>query len=135
MSSIKTAEFGNALGARIRHARIAARLSQTALGDALGISFQQIQKYEIGKDRVSAEALARIAAEVDRPVAEFFEEGPQVVGLTVKAAREGVRVSVAIGHLEPEVRRRVLALVEALTAAATGGLAPVTEPAPEPLAA
>ena len=117
MSSLKTAEFSNAIGARIRHARIAARLSQTALGDALGVSFQQVQKYELGKDRVSAEALARIATVLEWPVAEFFANSPEVVQLPSRSVRERMQISDAISRLDPEVRRRVMALVEALAPA------------------
>jgi DNA-binding Xre family transcriptional regulator len=50
-----------AVGARVRHARELRRQSQTALGEAIGVSFQQVQKYERGVNRISASALVRIA--------------------------------------------------------------------------
>ena len=49
-------------------------LSQQALAEAAGVTFQQIQKYERGANRVSASMLARIAATLDVPVAEMFGE-------------------------------------------------------------
>jgi transcriptional regulator with XRE-family HTH domain len=51
-------------------------LSQGAVGDALGITFQQVQKYENGKNRVSATRLQHLAEILQVPVAFFFEGGP-----------------------------------------------------------
>lgn len=50
-----------AIGAKVRQIRMMRGMSQTALGDALGISFQQIQKYEIGANRIGASRLLGIA--------------------------------------------------------------------------
>lgn len=60
------------IGQRIRHARKLASLSQTQLGETLSISFQQIQKYESGKTRVSSSSLWEIAKRLDQPVIYFF---------------------------------------------------------------
>ncbi|WP_375651929.1 helix-turn-helix domain-containing protein [Bartonella sp. LB28NMGDW] len=60
------------IGKRIRHRRIAMRLSQKALGNYLGVSFQQIQKYEKGFNRVSAGCLLKIAQKLDVPVNFFY---------------------------------------------------------------
>lgn len=57
---------------RVRLARIEAGLSQTALGEALGVSFQQIQKYERGVNRISAGKLSKIAELMGRDIAFFF---------------------------------------------------------------
>jgi transcriptional regulator with XRE-family HTH domain len=64
-----------AVGARIRLLRKVRGLSQQALAEAAGVTFQQIQKYERGANRVSASMLSRIAAALDAPVAEMFGEG------------------------------------------------------------
>jgi transcriptional regulator with XRE-family HTH domain len=64
-----------AVGARIRLLRKVRGMSQQALAEAAGVTFQQIQKYERGANRVSASMLARIAAALDTPVAEMFGEG------------------------------------------------------------
>ncbi|THD78276.1 MAG: helix-turn-helix domain-containing protein [Phenylobacterium sp.] len=54
--------------------------SQQALADAAGVTFQQIQKYERGANRVSASMLARIAAALQSPVAELFGEASSSAG-------------------------------------------------------
>ncbi|WP_395670341.1 helix-turn-helix domain-containing protein [Phenylobacterium sp.] len=64
-----------AVGARIRLLRKVRGMSQQALAEAAGVTFQQIQKYERGANRVSASMLSRIAAALDAPVAEMFGEG------------------------------------------------------------
>jgi transcriptional regulator with XRE-family HTH domain len=63
-----------AVGARIRLLRKVRGLSQQALADAAGVTFQQIQKYERGSNRVSASMLSRIAGALKTPVAEMFGE-------------------------------------------------------------
>lgn len=64
------------IGARIRLRRTAIGLSQEKLGEALGITFQQIQKYEKGTNRVGGSRMAAIAECLSVPVAHFFEEAP-----------------------------------------------------------
>lgn len=61
------------VGKRIRHRRWLLGMTQQHLADAVGIKFQQIQKYETGMNRVSASRLWDIAATLDVPVAFFFE--------------------------------------------------------------
>lgn len=62
------------VGARVRLRRIALGISQERLGDALGLTFQQIQKYERGQNRIGAGRLYRIAQVLSAPV-EFFYQG------------------------------------------------------------
>ncbi|WP_375670365.1 helix-turn-helix domain-containing protein [Bartonella sp. PS7NMGDW] len=62
------------IGKRIRHRRIAMRLSQKALGNYLGVSFQQIQKYEKGFNRVSAGCLLKIAQKLEVPMNFFYAD-------------------------------------------------------------
>ena len=69
----QVAEWNNKIGARVRLARTKMGWSQTQLGDALGISFQQIQKYERGANRISCGTLIRIAQLLNEPVMTFFE--------------------------------------------------------------
>ncbi|WP_244423736.1 helix-turn-helix domain-containing protein [Rhizobium sp. CF122] len=61
------------LGKRIKKRRQQLRLSQTALGAAVGVSFQQIQKYERGANRVSSSTLYEIAHVLETPITYFFE--------------------------------------------------------------
>lgn len=61
------------VGTRIRGRRVGLRVSQTKLGQAIGVTFQQIQKYESGTNRVGASNLFRIARTLNVDVAFFFE--------------------------------------------------------------
>ncbi len=63
------------VGKNIRIFRTAKDISQTALGDAVGITFQQIQKYENGTNRVGSGRLAQIASVLDVPISRFFDGG------------------------------------------------------------
>lgn len=69
-------EIDKYVGQRIRAGRMVAGLSQEELGAALGVSFQQIQKYEKGNNRTSCGALVLIAAELQVPLIWFFEDAP-----------------------------------------------------------
>lgn len=62
-----------AVGQRIRAFRKEANLSQTALADQIGVTFQQLQKYENGSNRVAAGRLAYIAHALDVPITAFFD--------------------------------------------------------------
>lgn len=61
------------VGRQIRTARQAKGLNQGALGEILGISFQQVQKYESGENRISASRLWEIAKGLDTPISALFE--------------------------------------------------------------
>ena len=60
------------VGARIREERIAAGVTQSQLGDAIGVTFQQVQKYERGTNRVSASMIVRVATFLDVPLLSLF---------------------------------------------------------------
>jgi transcriptional regulator with XRE-family HTH domain len=64
-------------GSRVRMRRMMLGLSQEKLADGLGLTFQQIQKYEKGTNRISASRLQAISQILDAPVHFFFEGGPQ----------------------------------------------------------
>ncbi len=61
------------VGSRIRLRRRLLGLSQTKLGDAVGLTFQQIQKYEIGANRVAASRIYQLATALNVPVSFFFD--------------------------------------------------------------
>lgn len=61
------------LGHRIRLRRVEQKMSQAELGEALGVSFQQVQKYEKGVNRVGAARLQAIATALDVPVTFFYD--------------------------------------------------------------
>ena len=75
-----------AVGARIRLLRKLRGLSQQALAEAAGVTFQQIQKYERGANRVSASMLARIAGALDAPASELFVEAGLASGAVDEVA-------------------------------------------------
>ena len=63
------------IGQRLKERRHALGLSQARLGKAIGVSFQQVQKYERGKNRIAASTLYHIAHELGVPITWFFERG------------------------------------------------------------
>ena len=65
-----------AVGQRVRALRLERSLSQTALGDQLGVTFQQVQKYEKGVNRIGASRLQAIAGVFDVPISALFAESP-----------------------------------------------------------
>ena len=70
----KTNAVDAAVGARIRNLRLRNKLSQTDVGDQVGVTFQQIQKYENGRNRVSASRLSQLAKLFAVPITTFYSE-------------------------------------------------------------
>jgi transcriptional regulator with XRE-family HTH domain len=68
------------VGSRVRMRRMLVGMSQEKLGEALGITFQQIQKYEKGTNRIGASRLHQIARVLSVPVEFFYEGAPQIEG-------------------------------------------------------
>ncbi len=67
------------VGARLRVCRTLLGMSQTDLGDALGLTFQQVQKYEKGTNRISASRLYALSGTLDVPIEYFFSDMPTAV--------------------------------------------------------
>ncbi len=65
------------VGKRVRIRRKILSISQTKLGDAIGLTFQQIQKYERGANRIGASRLFELSEVLDVPVSYFFDDLPQ----------------------------------------------------------
>lgn len=101
-----------AIGARIRATRVAAGMTQRALGDAVGIAYQKLQKYELGQDRIAISTLQRIARALGLHPGELFDDPmPRAAAATLNATV--VRCSlelVEVAH-DPRVVRQMLALV------------------------
>ena len=68
------------VGSRVRMRRIMLGMSQEKLGEALGLTFQQVQKYEKGTNRIGASRLQQISHILQVPVAFFFEGAPAPLG-------------------------------------------------------
>ena len=101
------------VGTRVRQRRALLGMSQTTLGDAVDLTFQQIQKYEGGKNRISASRLVEFAKVLDVPVTHFFEEMPAnaLRGRSGKNVREeGTPFE---KEKDPLIRRETLELVRA----------------------
>lgn len=107
-------------------------MSQEKLGDTLGITFQQIQKYEKGLNRVGASRLQAIASIMGVPVSYFFEDAPGVPASGAPGfseerqagyvadflnSSEGIQLNRSFVKIaDPKVRRRILELVKSLAA-------------------
>lgn len=106
------------VGNRIRVRRIELNYSQGDLADALGVTFQQVQKYENGTNRVSASRLWDIAKELKGPTAYFFEgiddQSEESHATLDQLGKAGIKFAVMLNQLNPEQRRAILILVENL---------------------
>ena len=118
------------VGSRVRLRRTMLGMSQEKLGEALGITFQQIQKYEKGTNRVGASRLQNISTILNVPVSFFFEDAPgdsagaqsgmaeanssnYVVDFL--SSSEGLQLNRAFVKIsDPKVRRKLVDLVKAL---------------------
>ena len=111
----RTPEIEIAIGSRLRALRVAAGLSQAAIGEVIGVTYQQIQKYECGKDRVAASTLQMLAGALKVHPGSFFGgEMPSPVGdiPDVRTALKGAEGLQRISS--PEVRKRLIAFMNAL---------------------
>ncbi|MCR5876545.1 helix-turn-helix domain-containing protein [Phenylobacterium sp. J426] len=108
------------IGARIRVRRRALRLSQRRLGERVGVTFQQIQKYESGSQRLSVVRLLAIAGALDCSVGELLDlpgGGLEAVSVYEPATEEERVLCEAFTQIsDPRLRRTVLALVAQLAA-------------------
>ena len=116
------------VGSRIRIQRNLIGMSQEKLGELLGITFQQVQKYEKGTNRVGASRLQAISSILGVPVSFFFEVAPGQEGLAGGFAEEsaggvfgfvntaeGIQLNRAFVRIsDPKVRKRILDLIKAL---------------------
>lgn len=117
------------VGSRIRLRRMILGMSQEKLGEALGITFQQIQKYEKGTNRVGASRLQHIATIMTVPVSYFFEDAPgtptETAGfsehvsdnflVSALSTTEGLALNRAFVKItNAKIRRRIVDLVEAI---------------------
>lgn len=106
-----TTDLDRLIGSRIRQLRTAQRLSQEKLAELIGVTFQQIQKYERGVNRVSASTLYRIAQELRVPISDLLP-GEAGAGLDVSTLRTLVSL---VSDLNPAGRTLLINLARALT--------------------
>lgn len=105
------------VGQRIRARRMALGVSQEKLGAALGVTFQQVQKYEKGTNRVSASRLQQVGDVLGVPVSHFFPEpgstlSPEAAGdLAFLGTPEGARIAAAWPQLGRVAREAIMQIV------------------------
>ncbi len=125
------------VGRRVRLRRTLLGLSQGKLGEAIGLTFQQVQKYELGANRISASRLYALSHVLDVPVPYFFEDMPPEIsdkgGKPVPGLAEGIKKKTSADLLtkretlelvrayyrikDPNVRKRLYDLVKSLAGA------------------
>jgi transcriptional regulator with XRE-family HTH domain len=117
------------VGSRVRMRRMMLSMSQEKLGDALGLTFQQVQKYEKGTNRIGASRLQQISNILQVPVSFFFDGAPHVPGTgryegmgeapspayvsDFLASSDGLALTKAFTRIhDSKLRRRIVDLVE-----------------------
>jgi transcriptional regulator with XRE-family HTH domain len=118
------------VGSRVRMRRMMLGMSQEKLGDALALTFQQVQKYEKGTNRIGASRLQQISHILQVPVAFFFEGAPHLADGTMMseslesapsptyvsdflATSDGLSLTKAFMRIpDPKLRRRIVDLVQ-----------------------
>jgi transcriptional regulator with XRE-family HTH domain len=116
------------VGSRVRMRRMMLGMSQEKLGESLGITFQQIQKYEKGTNRIGASRLQHIATVLSVPVSFFFEDAPgspqEAAGMAESrpatyyteflSTSEGIQLNKAFVRIkDAKLRRRIIDMIRA----------------------
>lgn len=113
------------VGARVRMRRMLIGMSQEKLGESLGLTFQQVQKYEKGSNRIGASRLYQIGTVLGVPIDFFFEglerdgqadgAAPAHFDTELLSSAEGIQLNSAFFAIsDPRLRKRILDLVKAL---------------------
>ena len=101
------------VGARLRRRRTLLRMNQTKLGDAIGVTFQQVQKYERGANRISASRLFDLSRLFDVPIQFFFDDMPTAVAASSLAQGGGRAKMLPSYQPNPMTTRETMELVRA----------------------
>ena len=108
------------VGGRIRLRRTLMGMSQERLGDALGLTFQQVQKYERGVNRVGASRLFDLSRVLDVPISFFYDNMPEPLGVSGGSGMKPTRAvsgfaeqQASFGHDDTQNTRETLELVRA----------------------
>lgn len=113
------------IGTRIRMRRLEIAIGQADLGDAIGVSFQQIQKYEKGTNRVGSGQLQNIATALNCPVGFFYENAPGKRGggdtsemTAFMTSTDGIAIAQAFESLpfDSHIRRKVREVIVSIAA-------------------
>lgn len=102
------------VGSRVRLRRTLLGMSQEKLGEAIGLTFQQVQKYERGANRIGASRLYDLSRVLDVPVSFFFDDiKPETAAARIEGAAESAEQAAARHEPDPMMRRETLELVRA----------------------
>ena len=124
--STKVSEIDAAVGARVRTRRKLLGMSQMSLAERIGVTFQQLQKYEKGTNRIGSSRLVQIAAALGISPASLFGEGeagnpassrtPEMTAIEeMMGTAEGAALNRSFVKIaDPKVKRAIIALVKAL---------------------
>lgn len=131
MTRIARSEWDALVGSRLRERRLEVGLSQVALAKHLGITFQQVQKYETGHNRMTANRLAEAAKVLGVTVGYFFGEDPALAKADEVIALLGTPGAIgllrAFALVESGARKSVVNIVSALATASPPSAPPLTE--------
>lgn len=113
-------EVDRSIGERLKAARLRRQKTLSALADELGLTYQQVHKYESGRNRISASTLFKAAETLGIELSFFFSGCPQMrVGANPSYAADpssDAELQAALMRIEdPEVRARLMQLLEAIT--------------------
>jgi transcriptional regulator with XRE-family HTH domain len=125
------------VGSRVRMQRILMRMSQEKLGDALGLTFQQVQKYEKGLNRIGASRLQQISKTLNVPPSFFFEGAPATASVSPMpgfeeeassqfvvdflSTAEGLHLNKSFARIRnPKLRKRLIELIATLAEMESG---------------
>ena len=116
-----TGKYDLELGKRIRLRRVEMKISQSELADKLGVSFQQVQKYERGVNRVGASRLQKIATALDVPISFFYDaqtrDAKEVDSLLFVDSTFSLRLLRAYASVKNQkVQRQFVSLIESIAA-------------------
>ena len=101
------------VGARLRRRRTLLGMNQTKLGDAIGVTFQQVQKYESGANRIAASRLFDLSRMFEVPVEYFFDDMPTAVAASSPTQGGGKAKEPPSYEPNPMAKRETLQLVRA----------------------
>ncbi len=101
------------VGARLRVRRTLLGMSQTTLGEAIGLTFQQVQKYERGSNRISASRLFALTRVLDVPIEYFFDDMPTAVAASSPTLGGSRAKKLPSYEPDPMAKRETLELVRA----------------------
>ncbi len=105
------------VGARVRQRRVLLGMTQTDLGDVIGVTFQQVQKYERGTSRISASKLFKLSQVLEVSIEYFFDHMPPVVAARPMITQETLKLVRAYYEIEDaKIRKRVYELTKTLGA-------------------